>query len=125
MWAFTIPAQMASADPLDDWIAFLLPTHSLRQIHRIVHVGRDRIRAVRDSYAAGLRLMHRLGPPRKATLEIKQAVINLTIQHPSLSDFHIAEHIHEHYSIHISRATINRLRHLAGFRFLPPKHCQN
>jgi hypothetical protein len=31
-------------EPLHDGIASLLPTHSLRQIARIVHVGLDRVR---------------------------------------------------------------------------------
>jgi hypothetical protein len=76
--------------PLDDWIASLLPTHSLRQIARIVHVGLDRVRAVRDAHMAGTKLFHRLGVPCKADPPIKKDVIELTIQYPNFSDLQIA-----------------------------------
>jgi transposase len=112
------------AEALDDWIVSLLPGHTLRSISRIVHVDRDRVRAVRDAHLAGNRLFHCLGAPRKATPQIKQAVIELTTRHPAFCDFQIAQIIAEQFSIAISRSTINRLRHLANFKFLPPKRCQ-
>jgi transposase len=111
-------------DSLDDWIIFLLPTHSSRQIAQIAHVGRDRVRAVRNAYQSGAVLFHQLGRPSKVTPEIKKQVYDLTLRHPTFSDFQIAQMIAEEHAITISRATINRLRHLAKFKFLPPKHCQ-
>jgi hypothetical protein len=51
-------------------------------------------------------------------------VYDLTLRHPTLSDFQIAQMVAEEHAITISRATMNRLRHLAKFKFLPPKHCQ-
>jgi hypothetical protein len=33
-----------------------------------MHVGRERVRAVRNARHAGLQLLHQLGPPIKATL---------------------------------------------------------
>jgi hypothetical protein len=73
------------ANTLDDWVASLLSTHSLRQIARITHVGRVRIRAVRDAPIAGRKLFHRLGAPSKATPEIKQAYRRLPTSPTSMS----------------------------------------
>jgi hypothetical protein len=43
-------------EPLDDWIESLLPTHSRQQIARIVHIGLDRVRTVRDAQIAETKL---------------------------------------------------------------------
>jgi hypothetical protein len=48
VWPFIAFLQM-EYEPLDDWIASLSPIHSLRQIARIVHVGLNRVGAVRDA----------------------------------------------------------------------------
>jgi hypothetical protein len=111
-------------DSLDDWIISLLSNHIVRQIARLVHVGFDRVRAVRDAHISGRKLLHRLGAPCKATPEIEQSVVDLTSRHPKFSDFQIAQMIAEQYAITISRTTINRLRHVAHFKLLPPKRCQ-
>jgi hypothetical protein len=62
--------------------------------------------------------------PTKATAQIKQEVIELTLQHPHFAELQIAQIISERFAIPIARAIINRLRHLAYFKFLPPKRCQ-
>jgi hypothetical protein len=41
-----------------------------------------------------------------------------------LADLQIAQIISERFAIPIARATINRLRHMWHFKFLPPKRCQ-
>jgi hypothetical protein len=51
------------AGTLDDWIASILPTHSVRQIARMVHVGQDRIRPVRDAHDASIKLKVGDKPP--------------------------------------------------------------
>jgi hypothetical protein len=51
-------------------------------------------------------------------------VIELMNQHPNFSDLQIAQIISERHSIVISRATINRLRHIVRFKFLLLKHCE-
>jgi hypothetical protein len=86
-----ITSFQAEHKPLDHWIASLLPTHSLQQLARIVHVGLDRARAVRDAHIAETKLFHRLGAPCKATLPIKKDVTKLTIQHPNFPDLQIAQ----------------------------------
>jgi DNA-directed RNA polymerase specialized sigma54-like protein len=57
----------------------------------------------------------------KATLEITQAVIQLTLHHPNFSDFQIAQIISERFAIRIVRTTISRLRHLAHFQIPAPE----
>jgi hypothetical protein len=61
---------------------------------------------------------------RLATPEIKQTVIELTLQQANFSDFQITQIISERSAIRIARARINRQRHLAHFKFLPPKRNQ-
>jgi hypothetical protein len=108
---FIYDAQM-DHESLDDWIISLLSNHTIRQIAKLLHVSVNRVRAVRDAHLSGAKLFHRLGAPCKATPEIKQSVIDLTILHPNFSDFQIAQMIADQYAITISRSTINRLRHL-------------
>jgi hypothetical protein len=62
--------------------------------------------------------------PTKVTPQIKQAVIELTLQHPKLEDLQIAQIISERFATPVTRATINRLRHMAQFKFLPQKRSQ-
>jgi hypothetical protein len=76
-------------EPLDDWIASLLRTHSLGQIARIVYLGFDRIRAVHNARIARRKLFHWLGAPSKVTSPIKQDAIELTIPHPKFSNHQI------------------------------------
>jgi hypothetical protein len=64
-----------SQDVLDDWIASLLSTGSNREIAKLVHVGQDRVRAVRAAHADHTRILHYVGCPTKVTPQIKQAVI--------------------------------------------------
>jgi hypothetical protein len=45
--------------------------------------------------------------PTKFTLHIKQAVIELTLQHPNFADLQIAQIISERFAIPIARATFN------------------
>jgi hypothetical protein len=45
--------------------------------------------------------------PTKVTLQIKQAVIELTLQHPTFADLQIAQIISERFTIRVARATIN------------------
>jgi hypothetical protein len=80
-----------SQDVLDDWIAFLVPTYNNREIARSFHVGQERVRAVRNSQTTHTQLLHRMGRPAKATPEITQVVIELTLQHPHFSDFQITQ----------------------------------
>jgi hypothetical protein len=69
--------------------------------------------------------MHPLAQPGKAIPESQEAVIDLIIQQPNLSDFRIRELSNERYSIRISRATIDRLRHLIRFKFFRPMIADN
>jgi hypothetical protein len=75
---------------LDDWVASLLLVYNIRKIAAICHLSRDRIRAVRDAQRPDARLLHLWGRPAKATPEIKQAMLELTLQHPAFSDLQIA-----------------------------------
>jgi hypothetical protein len=101
-----------SQDVLDDWIASLLSILSSRKITKLVHIGQDRVRAVRAAHADHTQILHQMGRPTKVTHQIKQAVIELTLQHPNLADLQIAQIISERFAIPIARATINRLRHM-------------
>jgi hypothetical protein len=78
-------------DVLDDWIASLLSTRSNREIAKLVHVGQDLVRAVRAAQADHTRTLHQMDRPTKVTLQIKQAVIKLTLQHPNFADLQIAQ----------------------------------
>jgi hypothetical protein len=50
---------------LDDWIASLLSTHSNREIAKLVHVGQDRVLAVRAAQADHTRILHQMDPRTK------------------------------------------------------------
>jgi hypothetical protein len=104
-----------SQDVLHDWIAPLLSTCNSREIARLVHVGQDRIRAVRAAQTDHMRFLHQMGRRSKITTQIKQAVIDITLQHPNFADLQIAQIISERFAIPIAHATITRLRHLAHF----------
>jgi transposase len=112
------------AQELDDWISSLLLTHSIRWIAAHVHIGRKRVRAVRNARHAGLQLLYQLGPPIKATHDVKHQIIELTIAHPTFSDLQLATLLHEDSGIAVSRCTINRARHFAHFSYLPPEKYQ-
>jgi transposase len=101
---------------LDDWVTSLLPTYNIRKIAAICHLSRDRIRAIRDAERSAL---HLRGRPAKATPEIKQAVVELTFQHPTFSDLQIAHLITERFGIAIARTTIQPLIS-AGKTTVPP-----
>jgi transposase len=96
-----------SQDVLSDLIASLLSTRSNREIAKFVHVGQDRVRDGRAAYSDYMRILHQMGRPTKVTPQIKQAVIELTLQHPNFSDLQIAQIISERFAIPIARATIN------------------
>jgi hypothetical protein len=96
-----------SQEVLNDWIASLLSTRSNREITKLVHVGQDRVRAVRAAQADHTRILHQMGRLTKVTPQIKQALIGLTLQHPNFADLHITQIISERFAIHIARATIN------------------
>jgi hypothetical protein len=49
-----------------------------------------------------------MGGPTKVTPQIKQAVIELTLQHPNFEDLQIAQMISERFTFPIGRATINQ-----------------
>jgi hypothetical protein len=94
-------------DVLDDWIASLLSTRSNRKIPKLVHVGQDRVRAVRAAQTDHTRILHQTCCPTKVTSKIKQALIELTLQHRNFADLQIAQIISERFTIPIARATIN------------------
>jgi hypothetical protein len=48
-----------------------------------------------------------MGCLTKVTRQIKQAVIELMLQHPNFADLQIVQIISERFSIPIARATIN------------------
>jgi hypothetical protein len=102
----------------------LLLIHSIQWIAAHVHVGRERVRAVRNARHARLQLLHQLGPPIKATPDVKSQIIELTIAHPTFSDLQLATFLREDSGIAVSRCTISRARHLGHFSYLPPKKCQ-
>jgi hypothetical protein len=60
----------------------------------------------------------------KATPEIKQALTELTPQHPNVSDFQTAQMISERVAIPVACPTINQLGYLPHFKFISPKRCQ-
>jgi hypothetical protein len=93
-----------SQDVLDDCIASVLSTRSNREIPKLVHVGEDRVRAAQ---ADSTRILHQIGGPTKVTHQIKQAVIELTLQHPNFADLQIIQIISERFAVPITRATIN------------------
>jgi hypothetical protein len=69
----TLIIKIAIYEPehLDDWITFLLSTHSNREIAKLVHVGQDRVRAVRAAQADHTRILHQMGRSAKVTPQIK------------------------------------------------------
>jgi hypothetical protein len=75
-----------SQDVLDKWIVSLLSTRSNREIAKLVHIGQDRFRAARAAQAGHMQILHQRGRLTKLTLQIKQAVIELTLQHPNFAD---------------------------------------
>jgi hypothetical protein len=96
-----------SQDVLDDWIASLSSARDNREIAKFVYVGQDRVRAVRATQADHKRILHQIGRPIKVTPQIKQAVIERTLQRPNFTNFQIAQIISERFAIPIARATIN------------------
>jgi hypothetical protein len=58
-------------------------------------------------------ILHQMGGPTKVAPQIKQVVIELTLQHPNFADLHIAQIISERFAVPIARATINQ--QLNGF----------
>jgi hypothetical protein len=96
-----------SQDVLDDWIASLLSTHSNREIAKLVHVGQDRVRAVRAVQANHTQILHQMGRLTRVTPQIKQALIELRLQHPNFADLQIAQIISERFAIPLARVTIN------------------
>jgi hypothetical protein len=96
-----------SSDVLGDWITCLLSTRNNREIAKLVHVGQDRVRAVRAAQADQTRILHQMGRRTKVTPQIKQAMIELTLQHPNFADLQIVQIISERCTIPIARATTN------------------
>jgi hypothetical protein len=78
-----------SRDILDDWIASLLSTRNNREIANLVQIGQGRVRAVRAAQADHTQMIHQMGGPTKVTPQVKQVVIELTLQHPSFADLQI------------------------------------
>jgi hypothetical protein len=48
-----------------------------------------------------------MGRPTKITPQIKQTIIELTLQYPNFADLHIAQITSERFAIPIARAAIN------------------
>jgi hypothetical protein len=84
---------------LNDWITSLLSTRNNREIAKFVHVGQDRVRAVRAAQADHTRILHQMRHPTKAIPQIKQAVIELTLQHPNFADLQIAQIISDRFEL--------------------------
>jgi hypothetical protein len=97
---FTYSPQM-DHESLDDCVISLLSNHTIRQIAKLLHVSANRVRAVRDAHLSGAKLFHRLGAPCKATPEIRQSVIDVTLLHPNFSDFPIPPMIAAPYAMTI------------------------
>jgi hypothetical protein len=96
-----------SQDVLDDWIASLLSTRSNRKTAKLVHVGQDWVRAVRATQVDHTRILHQVGRPTKVRPQIKQTMIELTLQHPNFTDLHTAQIISERFAIPLACAAIN------------------
>jgi hypothetical protein len=96
-----------SQDVLDNWIASLLSTRGNREIVKLIHVGQDRVRAVRAAQADQTQILHQMGGPTKVTPQIKQLVIELTLQHPNFADLQVTQVISERIAIPIACATID------------------
>jgi hypothetical protein len=99
-----------SQDVLNDLIASLFSTRSNREIAKLVYIAQDRVRAVRAAQAPHTRILHEMSRPTNVTPQIKQAVIELTLQHSNFADLQIAQIISEQFSIPITRPTINQQR---------------
>jgi hypothetical protein len=84
-----------SQDVFDDRIAFLLSTRSNREIAKLLHVGQDRVRAVRIAQSDHMQILYQMGRLTNVTHQTKQTVIELTPQHPSSADLQIAQIISE------------------------------
>jgi transposase len=80
---------------------------SSRKIAKLVHVGQDRVRSVWAAQEDNTRILHQMGRPTKVIPQTKQAVIELTLQHPNFADLQIAQVISERFAVPIARATIN------------------
>jgi transposase len=85
----------------------LLSTRSNKEIAKLVHVGQDRVRSVRAAQADPTRIFLQMGRPTKVTPQIKQMVIQLTLQHLNFADLQITQIISEQFAIPIARGIIN------------------
>jgi hypothetical protein len=52
-------------------------------------------------------MIHQMGHPTKITPQIKEALIELTLQHANFPDSQITQIISERFAIPIARATTN------------------
>jgi hypothetical protein len=102
-----------SQEVLDNWIASLFLTRGNREIAKLFLVGQDRVRAVRAAQADHTQILHQMGRLTKFTPQVKQAVIELKLQHPNFADLQTAQIISERFTVPIARATINQ--QLKGF----------
>jgi hypothetical protein len=102
----------------------LLPIQSQRWIAVNLHVGRNRVRTVSEAEHESRKLTYRLGPPVKATLEIKNLIIEATRDDSRLSDFQFVSMVHDRFQVCICHFTVNHLHHLPKLYYLSPRRCQ-
>jgi transposase len=95
-----------------------------RQIERDLHVSQQRIEDVVRSVETGEPLSHVRGPPTKITPQIKNRVIELTLENPNWGDRRVSQEITKQCGILIGRASVNKIRHDTAFYFKPPKKVQ-
>jgi hypothetical protein len=67
-------------EELDDLIVHFSQNKSPRWISQCLHVGRKRIRSVLAAHREGIRILHQLGRPLKATAEIKKWILTGPLQ---------------------------------------------
>jgi transposase len=98
---------------------------SISRIANIVHVGRDRVHDVIRAHMRGERLDHQMGRPAKATPEIVERIVTVSMTNGRLSDQGLANLLQEEMGCQISRQTVNNVRHSQRFNFGPPKRVPN
>jgi transposase len=96
----------------------------IRKIASLMKVGQDRVSQVKDAMKIGYAIQQNRELALKITQEIKNKVIQLTLEDSLLSDESVARILENDHNIKLHRNSVNRIRSRAKFFFKPPKICQ-
>ena len=106
-------------------IKWLQKTNNISAISRETGFSRDLIRSVRNSLQLDeniFELKHKIGAPIKATDDVQNEIINLTMQNRRMSGQTIASIVSQNFNTSISPSLVYTVKHKHLFHFLPPIH---